>query len=397
MQLSIEDLIKALLSSLPFLLMNENFSAEKTFYGFVLIPLIIVFLINTVVPKIMDKLTKKASVIVNGDASKSVVKFLIKECKNIDIVTNTFCDTLSPNGKMYYVSHNDKKFSIVCSVGKDGPYKDECVFTIYGESFATVNSFIEFCKANTQIYNGSNKRVQIDDGWTFEKLTVPAQIYLDDDVMKIIDSLDEKCSTKSKIRRVMKQAVLLYGPPGTGKTSISAYLSKKYQRTILEMTLQQMKFGVFKRIVGDIGSKSILVFNDIDRSDIFTPREKSEKTEITVNTGNAGKASDRDLTLQDIMNFLDNPPENVIVIFTVNDLSKIPEVMFRPGRIDVKLKIDYPTYKIVNRIFKDAYGEHFDSDSDTRIHISTAEIIVIVETAQTAAEAKTLIQAAMSH
>ena len=124
----------------------------------------------------------------------------------------------------------------------------------------------------------------------------------------------------------------------------------------------------FQNCVANIPNNSIALFNDVDRVDCVqvndVPRESGGKEEPAINKPM-------------ILNWLDGLHlDNMIIVFTVNDVQRIDPAIIRPGRMDYHFHIDYPTYELVNEIFNYAYQKPYTKEQrDGRLPISTGAVI----------------------
>lgn len=163
--------------------------------------------------------------------------------------------------------------------------------------------------------------------------------------------------------------MLLAGPPGTGKSSFIKMMSQHTGRHIVYIDLCKIKTDQDIRSIiydrkydgGDDGfdkydSKDIIfVFEDIDRmnSDIIFDDDYNKVDSVKKNAENSPqivflkekeeeKKTDT-VTLSCLLNILDGViecPQRMIII-TTNHPEKLHPVLFRPGRINMKIYLDY--------------------------------------------------------
>ncbi|ORX54577.1 P-loop containing nucleoside triphosphate hydrolase protein [Hesseltinella vesiculosa] len=127
-----------------------------------------------------------------------------------------------------------------------------------------------------------------------------------------------------------RRGYLLYGPPGTGKSSIIQALAGHAQVDLRQVKISKLfTYDKFARAVERLRTRSILVIEDIDHSRIKT------------------------LGMSSFLNILDglDSKSGMIIIFTCNDINKIEPAILRPGRIDVKIKLDYAVGKQMEGLF----------------------------------------------
>lgn len=172
--------------------------------------------------------------------------------------------------------------------------------------------------------------------------------------------------------------ILLHGPPGTGKTTIIKKIASDIKAVIYAVKLSQFKtidklrqfmFSKQQKCL-DLNDYQyttvkpnhiINIFEDFDAdiSEVLADRNNEEST-ASKSKNKSDDSDDEDekgpvkkslmkvsWKLDDILNLLDGtlPLKNVINIFTTNCISKIDPAFYRPGRMDICMKIDGLSYK----------------------------------------------------
>ncbi|GII78156.1 proteasome-associated ATPase [Sphaerisporangium rufum] len=185
------------------------------------------------------------------------------------------------------------------------------------------------------------------------------------------------------------KGVLLYGPPGCGKTLIAKAVANSLAKQVAEKTGQSGKSfflnikgpELLNKYVGETERHIRLVFQ--------RAREKaSEGTPVIVffdemdsifRTRGSGVSSDVENTIvPQLLSEIDGVEglENVIVIGASNREDMIDPAILRPGRLDVKIKIERPDAEAAKDIFskyltttlplhEDDIGEHSGSREAT--------------------------------
>lgn len=186
------------------------------------------------------------------------------------------------------------------------------------------------------------------------------KIVLSETVRKLLD-MDKFIKDKERydlMNQCYSRSYLLYGPPGTGKSSIIAAFATKYNLNVFRIILNQLHSDEhLNTLIRDIESDQpyVLVFEDIDRSFNFTGENKG-------------------VSLSCLINVLDGlePKQNRITFITLNDETVLEscKVLFRPGRVDVKILVPYCDAKQVMGIFCSFFPETKVDEERIKIHQS---------------------------
>ncbi|KAI8072541.1 P-loop containing nucleoside triphosphate hydrolase protein [Gongronella butleri] len=127
-----------------------------------------------------------------------------------------------------------------------------------------------------------------------------------------------------------RRGILFYGPPGTGKSSIIQALAGHLQLNLATMKLTEVASdSEFGRGISKMAYRSMLVIEDIDHCQL------------------------KKVTMSSVLNALDglNSKDGAIVVMTCNDLNKLEPALLRPGRIDIKVKLDYAVHSQMISMF----------------------------------------------
>jgi len=160
------------------------------------------------------------------------------------------------------------------------------------------------------------------------------------------------------------KGVLLYGPPGCGKTLIAKAVANSLARRLAERTGQEVK-GYFLNVKGPELLNKYVGETERKIREIFArAREKAsagcpvviffDEMESLFRTRGSGISSDIEATIvPQFLAELDGVEglTNVIVIGASNRQDLIDPAVLRPGRFDVKIKIDRPTKEAARDIF----------------------------------------------
>jgi proteasome-associated ATPase len=161
------------------------------------------------------------------------------------------------------------------------------------------------------------------------------------------------------------KGVLLYGPPGCGKTLIAKAVANSLAKKIAERQGHEKRTSYFLNIKGpELLNKYVGETERHIRLIFQRAREKaSEGTPVIVffdemdsvfRTRGSGVSSDVENTIvPQLLSEIDGVEglENVIVIGASNREDMIDPAILRPGRLDVKIKIERPDAEAAKDIF----------------------------------------------
>jgi proteasome-associated ATPase len=161
------------------------------------------------------------------------------------------------------------------------------------------------------------------------------------------------------------KGVLLYGPPGCGKTLIAKAVANSLAKKIADKRGQEKQTSYFLNIKGpELLNKYVGETERHIRLIFQRAREKaSEGTPVIVffdemdsifRTRGSGVSSDVENTIvPQLLSEIDGVEglENVIVIGASNREDMIDPAILRPGRLDVKIKIERPDAEAAKDIF----------------------------------------------
>lgn len=174
------------------------------------------------------------------------------------------------------------------------------------------------------------------------------------------------------------KGVLLYGPPGCGKTLIAKAVANSLAKKVAEVTGQPAGKSFFLNIKGpELLNKYVGETERHIRLVFQRAREKaSEGTPVIVffdemdslfRTRGSGVSSDVENTIvPQLLSEIDGVEglENVIVIGASNREDMIDPAILRPGRLDVKIKIERPDAEAAKDIFSKYLTERLPLHSD---------------------------------
>jgi proteasome-associated ATPase len=201
------------------------------------------------------------------------------------------------------------------------------------------------------------------------------------------------------------KGVLLYGPPGCGKTLIAKAVANSLAKKVAEVTGKPAGKSFFLNIKGpELLNKYVGETERHIRLVFQRAREKaSEGTPVIVffdemdslfRTRGSGVSSDVENTIvPQLLSEIDGVEglENVIVIGASNREDMIDPAILRPGRLDVKIKIERPDAEAAKDIFSkyltprlplhaDDIAEHGNAEAAVEAMIQTVVEQMYAET-----------------
>lgn len=176
--------------------------------------------------------------------------------------------------------------------------------------------------------------------------------------------------------------ILLYGPPGTGKTSTINAIQKYTEHIPIPLNLSSFasidKLNAIlfkdKTYVGSTNgnftseelysvTKKLVIFEDFDVDGnvlAIASKSKQEKIQMYVEAGsNAKDLNSIGITPSQLINTFDgiNKLKNTICIFTTNHPENINKAFLRKGRMDLVIKLDYPTKSVIADVIHKVFPE----------------------------------------
>ncbi len=160
------------------------------------------------------------------------------------------------------------------------------------------------------------------------------------------------------------KGVLLYGPPGCGKTLIAKAVANSLAKKVSEKTGQEGKSyflnikgpELLNKYVGETERHIRLVFQRArEKASLGTPVIVFfDEMDSLFRTRGSGVSSDVENTIvPQLLSEIDGVEalENVLVIGATNRPDMIDPAILRPGRLDVKIKIERPDAEAARDIF----------------------------------------------
>lgn len=149
-----------------------------------------------------------------------------------------------------------------------------------------------------------------------------------------------------------RRGYLLHGPPGCGKSSFITALAGELEYSICVLNLSErgLSDDRLNHLLSVAPQQSIILLEDIDAA--FVTREESAKVKA------AYEGLSR-VTFSGLLNCLDGvaSTEARIVFMTTNYIERLDPALIRPGRVDVKEKIDWATEYQLRQMFQRFYPD----------------------------------------
>ena len=156
-----------------------------------------------------------------------------------------------------------------------------------------------------------------------------------EDVLKDVNSWESSEGWYKERGIPYKRGYCFYGPPGTGKTTLALAIAHMLSRDVYSLNLNTIDDdSKLNQIFANMPSNALLLIEDIDR--VFSGRESvTDKIKVGFST---------------LLNCLDGAmyKHGLVTIITTNHIEKLDPALLRPGRMDVRVKVDKPDAKDIS-------------------------------------------------
>lgn len=185
-----------------------------------------------------------------------------------------------------------------------------------------------------------------------------------------------------------KSGICLDGKPGNGKSSSIVAIATYLNKDIYYLDLGKLRTNNELKLCVDyvkINSQrgGIIIFEDIDASCAIVKKRSTveEDYSYTKSKNKIDEVNNDELSLSFLLNILDGTlsPENVVFIMTTNHKEVLDPALFRPGRMDLDIKIEKCCAYQLKQIYRDMYGKELSQSLIDRFkenHFITAEVIM---------------------
>lgn len=141
-----------------------------------------------------------------------------------------------------------------------------------------------------------------------------------------------------------RRGYLIYGPPGCGKSSFIKSLAGEigYDICIVSLTAGGLSDDRLNVLMNSTPENCLVLLEDVDAA--FRSREDEFASSREKNLSYEGATYTATVTFGGLLNALDGvaSTEGRIVFMTTNYMDKLDPAMVRPGRVDMKIHVDYP-------------------------------------------------------
>lgn len=190
---------------------------------------------------------------------------------------------------------------------------------------------------------------------------------------KIIDDLERFIEAEERYNSLAipwHRGYMFHGPPGTGKTSLVKALANHFELDLWYVGLADLRTeSGLMQLISNVGSRSILLLEDIDTIKITHDESTQESGAITIGS---------------LLNALDGvaTPHGLITMMTTNNFDQLDPRLIRAGRMDFVEELGYPTYETLRQMFETFYPGYTAWSGRNDVYYPPNEQLVGVSPAQ---------------
>jgi chaperone BCS1 len=143
-----------------------------------------------------------------------------------------------------------------------------------------------------------------------------------------------------------RRGYLFYGPPGTGKSSLTSAIAAQCKLDIYIVDIPSLNDENLRELFSKLPEKCIVLLEDVDA--VGADRGKDEEEH---------RARRNSVSLSGLLNALDGvaSQEGRLLIMTTNHIEQLDNALIRPGRIDLRLELDYADSELAAQLFEFMY------------------------------------------
>lgn len=171
---------------------------------------------------------------------------------------------------------------------------------------------------------------------------------------KVFDQFVNHKQSYLDSQRPYREVMMLYGPPGTGKTSLVRHFINKYKTHLVEFN-PRVKYSHLVKLLNSLEGQPVVVL--VEELDSYKFLCRQPDVEITDPEGKVTKrrlngVAEDEYHSQNYTNFitlLDGlvPLKNCIFIFTTNHPEQLLQKIYRMGRVNHHIEVNYPREETV--------------------------------------------------
>lgn len=151
-----------------------------------------------------------------------------------------------------------------------------------------------------------------------------------------------------------RTGICLHGPPGTGKTSLVRAIASEWDLSVYSVDFSNLDDSELKDVIWKVGPRAIILMEDIDTIQSSQKRELAElREEISV------RSKKMEVTLGGLLNAIDGvvDSDGRVFIVTTNHFEKLDPALLRPGRVNIKMNLNYMNDEMFHKAFKKYFPE----------------------------------------
>lgn len=143
-----------------------------------------------------------------------------------------------------------------------------------------------------------------------------------------------------------KETIMLYGPPGTGKTSLIRHLAAKHNMNLIlteTNNLNPLLVSNLSKKSKQSGIKNVILLEDISSNHSLLKKDSNSSLSDS-------ESEYMNSNLSKFLNTLDgaNPLDDVIIVMTTNHIEKLDSAIYRQGRVDHNICMEYMSFDEAN-------------------------------------------------